>query len=469
MDATVARRHWHQNDPGSIPNVYVAGSGSPSGITVYEGKRLGADLDGAVLHCEPGHNEVRVFAPRSVGAGYEVDLSLLIDGQGDQWFRPVDVAAAPDGSLLVADWYDPGVGGHGQRDIERGRIYRLAPPGVAPAKSAFSTRAPAQWARALSSPNEAVRRTAREAILAASGPTFDAAYEALEAILVQGDLGGRARALWLLAELPGGQRHLRRAADDPEVRLRMTALRAARLVNADFQADLIGQLVADPSPQVRRVCAIELQRLDDNTAAPLWARLAQQHTAEDRWMVEALGLAADGRWDACLEAWDVRVGEEGSKTAAGRAIIWRSQSSQTIARIVRLLADPSLREAEVLRMLRAVDFNEAADRDQQLTWLVEQAAAHAPARRALLTTEALLRLGADTLDARQRGLLLAGLSDAPIDGRTIDLVTRFRVAPDYDGLLAHAISQETSDGDAMRIVRLLLAERQFAPLEMALS
>src|SRR5262249_55778016 len=40
-----------------------------------------------------------------------------------------DVCVAPDGSVFIADWYDPGVGGHGMGDTTRGRIYRLAPQG----------------------------------------------------------------------------------------------------------------------------------------------------------------------------------------------------------------------------------------------------------------------------------------------------------------------------------------------------
>ena len=39
---------------------------------------------------------------------------------------------APDGSVYIADWYDPGVGGHGMGDFTRGRIYRLAPKGSKP-------------------------------------------------------------------------------------------------------------------------------------------------------------------------------------------------------------------------------------------------------------------------------------------------------------------------------------------------
>ena len=31
--------------------------------------------------------------------------------------------------MFVADWYDPGVGGHGMGDTTRGRIYRVTPKG----------------------------------------------------------------------------------------------------------------------------------------------------------------------------------------------------------------------------------------------------------------------------------------------------------------------------------------------------
>src|SRR5262249_7257700 len=43
--------------------------------------------------------------------------------------RLSDVCVAPDGSVMLADWYDPGVGGHGMGDWTRGRIYRVTPKG----------------------------------------------------------------------------------------------------------------------------------------------------------------------------------------------------------------------------------------------------------------------------------------------------------------------------------------------------
>src|SRR6185436_10662420 len=43
-----------------------------------------------------------------------------------KWFRPSDVCMGPQGSIFIADWYDPGVGGHAMGDEQcRGRILRV--------------------------------------------------------------------------------------------------------------------------------------------------------------------------------------------------------------------------------------------------------------------------------------------------------------------------------------------------------
>ena len=40
MEKEIPLQHWHQNDPGVIPNLLFTGGGSPTGMLVYEGNLL---------------------------------------------------------------------------------------------------------------------------------------------------------------------------------------------------------------------------------------------------------------------------------------------------------------------------------------------------------------------------------------------------------------------------------------------
>ncbi len=116
------------NDPGVVPNLLQTFAGSPTGILVYEGALLPKEFHDQLIHCDAGPNVVRSYTVKTNGAGYEASIINILKGERDRWFRPADVCTAPDGSIMVADWYDPGVGGHQAGDQVRGRIYRVAPP-----------------------------------------------------------------------------------------------------------------------------------------------------------------------------------------------------------------------------------------------------------------------------------------------------------------------------------------------------
>ncbi|OYW15608.1 MAG: dehydrogenase, partial [Planctomycetales bacterium 12-60-4] len=47
-ESEIPLRHWHQNDPGVIPNMLQTGAGSPTGMQVYEG-----DLLPSIFHGQP--------------------------------------------------------------------------------------------------------------------------------------------------------------------------------------------------------------------------------------------------------------------------------------------------------------------------------------------------------------------------------------------------------------------------------
>lgn len=167
----VPTAHWHQDDPGVVPAGTITGAGGPTGIAVYEAELMAPWIDGAVLAADAGAGCVFAHRPRVAGAGIVLDPGVLISARdestasGARWFRPSDVCVAPDGSVLVADWYDPGVGGHLAGDREAyGRILRIAPAGHAVRVPALDLSTEAGALAALRSPAVNVRQSARLAL-----------------------------------------------------------------------------------------------------------------------------------------------------------------------------------------------------------------------------------------------------------------------------------------------------------------
>src|SRR5690606_10174590 len=106
----------------------------------------------------------------------------------------------------------------------------------------------------------------------------------------------RARAFWLLTKLPANSGlYLRQGLHDEDGRIRATAVRAARQMETDL-AEVIRQVVDDPSPAVRRTALAALHFFDDPARPALWADLATRYDGKDPWYLEALGIAADGAW-----------------------------------------------------------------------------------------------------------------------------------------------------------------------------
>jgi putative membrane-bound dehydrogenase-like protein len=362
LEAEVPLRHWHLNDPGVVPNLLQTGAGSPTGILIYEGNALPERFRNQLIHCDAGPNVVRSYAVTSDGAGYTAEINPILNGTRDQWFRPSDVCVAPDGSLIVADWYDPGVGGHRQGDIQRGRLFRVSKPGqpYQVPEQDFTTVNGA--VRALLSPNLATRYLAFQKLQSAG-------TEAEEALLaVYNDKSTpryRARALWLLGQIEGrGQHYVDLAIGDSDADIRCTGIRLARRVGLDV-IPVVERLLEDPSPQVLRECSVALRHYKSDAVPGVWAALAARYQAGDRWALEALGLAAHGRWDACLDALVARRGGSDTLTAEMRDLIWRSRGARSAERIVAAIRRQAGKDsaaqasAYLPAMFRALDFQPA--------------------------------------------------------------------------------------------------------------
>ena len=145
--------------------------------------------------------------------------------------------------------------------------------------------------------------------------------------------------------------------------LRIVAIRLSRQLNHDV-VGLVTELAKDKNPQVRRECAIALREMDEKSAASIWAQLAMQHDGSDRWYLEALGIAAEGKWDACFDAW-VKAGGKWS-SPGGRDIVWRSRSKAAPAMLAKIVKDSSTKEDQKARYMRAFDFHSGPEKDAAL-------------------------------------------------------------------------------------------------------
>jgi putative membrane-bound dehydrogenase-like protein len=336
---------WHQHWPGVVPNMLHTGQGSPCGIAFYEGDLLPEKYRGAILHADAGPNVVRAYFPQasehvakglfnkdgdenvkeSDGAGYKTDFEEVIKAS-DKWFRPDDVAVAPDGALYVSDWYDPGVGGHNTNDTGakthnwhtlRGRIFRVAPTGYKPSIPPLDINTIPGQIAALESPNLA-RRYLGYTKLAAGGV---AAVKALnEVYSTSKNAFFRARALWLLARSKAGEQAVAKAMTDGDANIRVTAIRAAHQIKMDT-TKVVTQMLSDPSPAVLRELCLTLRYEPNDRAIPLLVKLADKYDGTDRWYLEAFGIGANDREAETLEAWQKSHTNKDPKSEEG--ITWR--------------------------------------------------------------------------------------------------------------------------------------------------
>lgn len=331
LEQEIPFQHWHLNDPGVIPNLLQTGAGSPTGIVVYEGNLLPEIYQNQLIHCDAGPNVVRSYAVEKQGAGYSAGINNLVKGNPDNWFRPSDVCVAPDGSLFIADWYDPGVGGHQAGDLEKGRIYRLAPKNHEYSIPQVDLETPSGAVEALKSPSMATRAIAWNALKNMG----ESARAALEELWQSDNPRFQARALWLLAELPESNIYLQGAVDSEDPDMNILAIRVAQSMN---QADTewLEKMASNASPQVRREVAIALRFLEGPEADRIWAQLAQQLPDNDRWYLEALGIGADRYADDRFAAWAESAGENWD-TPAGRQIVWRSRAAAAIPFLKKII------------------------------------------------------------------------------------------------------------------------------------
>lgn len=109
---------WNGELPGTLP--MVAGTGeAPSGVLDTYRASLSAKYDGGLLVTSWGDYRVEFYPLLVQGASLRAERQVLV--QGNDTFRPVALALAPDGSVYFTDWVDRDYSVH-----SKGRIWKLS-------------------------------------------------------------------------------------------------------------------------------------------------------------------------------------------------------------------------------------------------------------------------------------------------------------------------------------------------------
>ncbi|WP_439488810.1 PVC-type heme-binding CxxCH protein [Algoriphagus sp.] len=364
MEDSVYQQHWHLNDPGVVPNLLQTYAGSPTGILIYEGKLLPEEYQNQMIHSDAGPNVVRAYPTVPKGAGFDAKIINILDGNSrDNWFRPSDVTVAPDGSLFVSDWYDPGVGGHAMGDLDKGRIYRVAPKDVNYKLEKPDYNSISSLVTLLQNPNRATHFKAFMALVEKSGEAKDA----LEKLFTEGESRMRARAFWVLAKLPNGNDYIKTAATDGDENIRVAAIRAYRN-NKMSDVSFLLEMAGDESAQVRREVALAI-RYKSNPE--VWLKLVEGYKSGDRWYLEALGIAAEGFWDEYLPQYLEKTDKTWMENQEAKDIIWRSRASDTAELLGKIILSQPGRNKEAY--YRALDFQSPNAKNETLKALLANA------------------------------------------------------------------------------------------------
>jgi putative membrane-bound dehydrogenase-like protein len=281
-----------------------------SGVTVYRGDAWPAEYHGNVFVGEVANNVIyrARLEPKGLGlTAVRADQDAEFVASTDIWFRPVQMANGPDGTLYVADMYRHLVESAAfmpqylvkyldvSGGFDRGRLYRIVPEGFQRRRPPrLSQASSAELVALLEHPNGWHRDTASRLLYQRQDRS---AVTPLHKLAVEGKSPlGRMHALYALEGLKAlDVATVLHALQDPDARVRAHAVKLAEAfvsspeIRARFEA-----MSDDPDLQVRYQLAFSLGAVGGEMPSRMLAKLAGRD-GKDPWFQLAILSSVNGR------------------------------------------------------------------------------------------------------------------------------------------------------------------------------
>ena len=379
------RAHWRQDDPDTMDVGDVYGSGSPTGITVYENGALGAAWEGTLLNCEPSRNTVLAYKLAAQKGTYALNADTRKDlitsnptreFEGTDFhkiktaatakpnerimFRPSDVTVGPDGAIYVADWYDSRVGGHQTLDDTcTGAIYRIAPKGFKSVIPKVDLSTPEGAAAVLRNPAVNVRHLGFNALKGFGAKSLPAVSE----ILRDANPYIAARGVWLLPHLgEEGVTRTKALLQDANPSLRRLAFQSLRRAGHDT-VGIAAHLANDFNVAVRRDVATSLHAVSADMAVPILVVLARRLNVSDKNSIAAFGIGSANKQDAVWSAVKSELAKDGPEawSPAVERIAWLLHPASSVSEFVARASSAKVSQASRSLAVESLSFVETKE------------------------------------------------------------------------------------------------------------
>jgi putative membrane-bound dehydrogenase-like protein len=316
----VLRTQWRVSGKVSGP---IEGGGrasgyftSAAGITIYRGNAFPPEYLGDAFIADVGSNLIHRKKIEPDGVGFKAERApgeqkVEFIASKDLWFRPVQFANAPDGTLFVADMYreviehpwsiPESIKKHLDLNSgnDRGRIYRIAPDGFKPpAPPRLGKASSRELVEFLAHPNGWHRDTAARLLYERQDKGVAGDLEAL--VKSNRSSLGPLHALYALEGLGALKvETLQAALKNPQAAVREHALKVLEKEAASHPGEAkqlwpsIESLAADASLRVRYQLAFSLGSFKDMNPTPVLASIIRRDFANS-W-VRAAVLSSIGR------------------------------------------------------------------------------------------------------------------------------------------------------------------------------